>query len=88
MGRNGRFSCVDATAFHRRPEEYDRWIDMYAGEGFESAVRGYRKLVEEAAQCADDKTLQAMSAHFTKACELEWMFWTAAEDGLEWPSFE
>lgn len=70
-----------------RPEEYDRWIDMYAGEGFETAVKGYRKLVEDAARTADEETLRAMSEHFTKACELEWMFWTAAEESSDWPTF-
>ena len=71
-----------------RPEEYDRWIDMYAGEEFETAVKDYRALVEDAARSADETTLRAMSKHFTKACELEWMFWTAAEEGIDWPSFE
>jgi thiaminase/transcriptional activator TenA len=61
---------------------------MYAGEGYETVVRSYRTLVENAARTADEKTLQAMGVHFTKACELEWMFWTAADEGLEWPSFD
>ena len=35
-----------------RPEEYDRWIDMYAGDEFGEAVRLYRALAEDAAAAA------------------------------------
>jgi len=57
-----------------RPEEFDRWIDMYAGEGFETAVVGYRKLVEEAASTADAETLSAMRCgkrHFLRHLYIE-----------------
>jgi hydroxymethylpyrimidine kinase/phosphomethylpyrimidine kinase len=70
-----------------RPQEFDKWIDMYAGDGYGETVSKYRKLVEVAAAAADNKTRAAMGAHFKKGCELEWMFWTAAEETQGWPSF-
>ena len=70
-----------------RPEEFDKWIDMYAGDGYEKTVTQYRKLVEDAAAAADEPTRAAMTAHFKKGCELEFMFWTAAQEEQGWPSF-
>ena len=71
-----------------RPEEFEKWIDMYSGDGYETIVKSYRRLVEDAAEAADDATRAAMTAHFKKGCELEWMFWSAAQEEQGWPSFD
>jgi len=71
----------------KRPEEFDRWIDMYGGEEFGKAVTAYRDMVEKAAEGASEETRKRMAEHFCKCCELEWMFWAAAIDQQAWPQY-
>ena len=71
----------------RRPEQYDRWIDLYAGDGFEEGTVAYRALVDAVAAEADAASRSLMQEHFVRACVLEHMFWDAASDLQEWPRF-
>jgi thiaminase/transcriptional activator TenA len=68
-----------------RPDEFDKWIDMYSGDGYVKTVTKFQQLVEDAARAADGATRAAMTAHFKRGCELEWMFWSAAEKLEGWP---
>mmetsp|Transcript_1140 Transcript_1140/g.2675 ORF Transcript_1140/g.2675 Transcript_1140/m.2675 type:complete len:234 (-) Transcript_1140:297-998(-) len=82
-----RLLASRAASSAKRAEEYDRWIDMYGGEEFGKAVMAYRAMVEKAAEASDQATRERMSKHFVKCCELEWMFWAAAVDMQEWPTY-
>ena len=81
-----------------RPPPFDAWIDMYAGEEFEKAVKDYIGLVDAACQAIrsqanngiiteDDanKELNEMLKHFIMSCKLEHMFWDQATTMLTWP---
>ena len=71
-----------------RCPQFDAWIDMYAGEAFESEVRGYIAMVDVVAKQADGETLQNMEKHFLMSCKLEHMFWDQAKDLMQWPDIE
>jgi len=66
----------DAT----RSPELDAWIDMYGGDPFGECAKAYRAIVERAAAGADDATRERMTFNFRRACDLTYMFWTAALD--------
>mmetsp|Transcript_4886 Transcript_4886/g.6338 ORF Transcript_4886/g.6338 Transcript_4886/m.6338 type:complete len:247 (+) Transcript_4886:117-857(+) len=70
----------------QRPPQFDAWIDMYAGEEFETAVNDYIALADSYCQTADAETLQRMQEHFVLCCKLEHMFWDQAYTKMEWPS--
>ncbi len=64
---------------------YHAWIDTYAGEEFHEAVRRMREATDEAAATASPRTIEAMHAAYTKATQLEWMFWNGAHTEAAWP---
>ena len=68
-----------------KPNTYQAWIDTYAGGEFESAVRAVIATTEEVAVRASEDTLAAMHAAFTRATQLEWMFWDSAYRLAKWP---
>ena len=70
-----------------RPPQFDAWIDMYAGEAFAGAVAAYKALVEAAAEAATAEVRGKMATHFKRGCDLEYMFWDAALNLQEWPTF-
>ena len=57
---------------------YRAWIDTYAGEEFHAAVRGVIAATDEAAAEASSSLRERMHAAFTRATQLEWMFWDSA----------
>jgi len=69
-----------------QPNPYQAWIDTYAGEAFESAVREVIATTDDAASHASARTLAAMHKAFTRATELEWMFWDSAYHLRGWPA--
>lgn len=76
------------TNIHTRaakPNPYQAWIDTYAGEEFESAVRDVIESTDEVSARASEDTLGAMHAAFTRATQLEWMFWDSAYQLTKWP---
>ncbi|HSI40477.1 MAG TPA: thiaminase II [Xanthobacteraceae bacterium] len=75
----------DILARAVRPNPYDAWIDTYAGEEFHEAVRAVIATVDRAAAKAAPHTLEAMHGAFTRACQLEWMFWDSAWRLADWP---
>lgn len=67
------------------PNPYQAWIDTYAGEDFASAVRAVIATTDQVADRASDDTRAAMHAGFTRATQLEWMFWDSAYRLAKWP---
>ncbi len=68
-----------------KPNQYQAWIDTYAGEDFEQAVDAVIKVVDTVAADASPRTLAAMQRAFTRATQLEWMFWDSAYRLESWP---
>jgi thiaminase/transcriptional activator TenA len=69
----------------KRSKQYDAWIDMYGGDEFETAVKSYITLVDEACKTADETVLKEMQEYFLMSCKLEHMFWDQASTMMKWP---
>jgi thiaminase/transcriptional activator TenA len=67
------------------PNPYRAWIDTYAGEDFHAAVRGVIATTDRLAAKASPETQSAMHVAFTRATQLEWMFWDSAWNLGDWP---
>ena len=67
------------------PNPYQAWIDTYAGAEFAAAVHAVIATTDDAAARASRDTLAAMHAAFTRATQLEWMFWDSAYRLANWP---
>lgn len=63
---------------------YRAWIDTYAGEAFAAAVDAMIAATDAAAE-AHPSQVAAMHAAFTRASQLEWMFWDSADREASWP---
>lgn len=63
---------------------YRAWIDTYAGEDFAAAVDRMIAATDEAA-AASPQAQPAMHQAFTRATQLEWMFWDSAYREAAWP---
>ena len=64
---------------------YRAWIDTYAGEDFHAAVRAVIAATDEAAGGVSTALRARMHAAFTRATQLEWMFWDSAFRLEAWP---
>jgi thiaminase/transcriptional activator TenA len=64
---------------------YQAWIDTYAGEDFHAAVRAVIGATDEVASTASPSLRERMHAAFTRATQLEWMFWDSAYWLEQWP---
>jgi thiaminase/transcriptional activator TenA len=64
---------------------YQTWIDTYAGEDFEQAVDAVIAASDEAAATASPALQVRMYGAFTRAVQLEWMFWDSAYREATWP---
>jgi thiaminase/transcriptional activator TenA len=67
------------------PNDYQAWIDTYAGQEFHDAVNGVIATTDRVAARQSPETLKAMHHAFTRATQLEWMFWDSAWNLGEWP---
>jgi thiaminase/transcriptional activator TenA len=68
------------------PNSYRAWIDTYAGEEFATAVQAVIATTDQVAAQASDDTRHAMHTAFTRATQLEWMFWDSAYHLAHWPA--
>ncbi|HWU97957.1 MAG TPA: thiaminase II [Oxalicibacterium sp.] len=68
-----------------KDNRYQSWIDTYAGEEFHAAVRAVVATVDRVAANASDATRRDMHHAYTRAAQLEWMFWDAAYRLEQWP---
>ena len=64
---------------------YRAWIDTYAGEEFHAAVRAMIAATDEAADGVSPSLRERMQAAYTRATQLEWMFWDSAFRLETWP---
>ncbi len=64
---------------------FQAWIDTYSGEEFDRAVDEMIAVTDAVAAEAAPATLVAMHAAFTRAAQLEWMFWDSAYRDARWP---
>lgn len=67
------------------PNNYQAWIDTYAGQEFHDAVKAVIDTTDRVAAKASPETLRAMHHAFTRATQLEWIFWDSAWNLGEWP---
>ena len=75
----------DIHARARPGNPYQAWIDTYAGEEFHAAVRAVIAAADEAAEGASPSLRARMHAAFTRATQLERMFWDSAFRLEAWP---
>jgi thiaminase/transcriptional activator TenA len=68
-----------------QPNPYQAWIDTYAGKEFADAVQSVIATTDAVATRTSPDTLAAMHAAFTRATQLEWMFWDSAYRLAKWP---
>ncbi len=64
---------------------YRAWIDTYAGEDFSAAVDAMIDTIDALAEAAGPPMVAHMQAAFTRAMQLEWMFWDSAYRLDRWP---
>ncbi len=64
---------------------YRAWIDTYAGDEFSAAVDAIIAATDALAVDASPSQAEAMHAAFTRAMQLEWMFWDSAYRLERWP---
>jgi thiaminase/transcriptional activator TenA len=69
----------------RAGNPYQAWIDTYTGEDFHAAVRAVIGAADVAADGASPALRERMHAAFTRATQLEWMFWDSAYRLEAWP---
>ncbi|QIZ62859.1 thiaminase II [Acinetobacter indicus] len=67
---------------------YQAWVDTYAGEEFHTAVRNVIATVDRVAERCDADTLAKMRQAYTRAAELEWLFWDSAYAQRNWPGLD
>lgn len=65
---------------------YRAWIDTYAGDDFAAAVAAMIATTDALAAAASAAEGVAMQAAFTRAMQLEWMFWDSAHRREGWPA--
>ncbi len=71
---------------HAAPDNpYRAWIDTYAGEEFEAAVRDMIAAVDRLAESSGPSSRAAMDEAYDTATRLEFMFWDSAWRREAWP---
>ncbi len=75
---------IHATAAPDNP--YRAWIDTYAGDDFAAAVDAMIATTDALAAAASAGEVEAMQRAFTRAMQLEWMFWDSAYRQADWPA--
>lgn len=74
---------IHASAAADNP--YRAWIDTYAGNDFAAAVDAMIATTDALAVLASPAERESMQVAFTRAMQLEWMFWDAAYRQEAWP---
>lgn len=64
---------------------YQDWIDTYASEEFNLAVKQAMDIINSLAKDVNTATYNKMTDAFVQACKLEWMFWDSAYKQEKWP---
>ena len=64
---------------------YQAWIDTYADEAFAEGVKKVIVIGDQMAEAASPTVRDQMFRAFTRASQLEWMFWDSAYRLERWP---
>lgn len=64
---------------------YQRWIDMYAGDGFAATVAEVLDVADRAGATLGAVDEARSRRHFVMTARYEWMFWDAAWRQQSWP---
>lgn len=72
------------TQTNKDSNPYQAWIDTYASEEFELAVKQAIDIVNTYALTASPVSLAKMQEVFIKTSKLEWMFWDSAHKQEAW----
>ena len=64
---------------------YQRWIDTYAGEQFQTVVGEVLDVTDRIGAQASQTERGLMRSHFHTTARYEWMFWDAAYRLEDWP---
>ena len=67
---------------------YQAWVDTCSGEEFHTAVNNVIQTIDRVAARCDADTLEKMHHAYTKAAELEWLFWDSAYHQRQWPGLD
>ena len=75
---------VLANQTNKDKNEYQAWIDTYAGEEFATSVAKAIEITNKYAATASKENLKLMEEVFLKTSRLEWMFWDSAYRQEKW----
>jgi thiaminase/transcriptional activator TenA len=64
---------------------YQRWIDTYGSEEFQTTVAGVLDVVDVLGREVGSREVDRMHELFAAGCRYEWMFWDAAWRCETWP---
>ena len=81
------YKAVGDSIFSRQEGDqnpYKRWIDMYAGVEFATAVEKAITITDQLATRTNAETQEKMWLAFEMATRLEWMFWDSAYEEEKW----
>lgn len=75
-----------AIAAEAAPDNpYRAWIDTYADERFDAAVRTAIAIADHAGDTAAPAVYRRMLAAFSRCAQYEWLFWDGAYQRRSWP---
>ena len=63
---------------------YQAWVDTYAGDEFNEVVKKVIETIDRVAERCDADTLEKMHQAYTRAAQLEWLFWDSAYRQEKW----
>lgn len=76
---------ADIHARAAKDNRFQPWIDTYAGEEFHDAVHAVIAATDEAAALSSPTVTTRMHAAYTRATQLEYLFWDSAYRLEKWP---
>lgn len=69
----------------KKPNPYQRWIDLYASDEFDVSVAAAIQIINELASNASELLKEKMRLAFIRSTQLEWLFWDSAYRQEQWP---
>lgn len=81
------YARVGETLLQRSSPDplYARWIAMYGGEDFQSAVDAVLAVTDRVGASLSASEVERMDSHVRTSSRYEWMFWDAAYRREIWP---
>ena len=68
-----------------RPKIYRQWIEVYASDSFQQALREQIRLMDVLGKTAGSQAKRLMNSHFLLSSRYEFMFWDRAYHLENWP---